>query len=58
MGSAAALTPELIDATALACRPGELDERLAAYERAGATSVIAIPCGDRPAVVRALASAA
>ena len=57
MGAAAALTPELIDATALACRPGELDERLAAYERAGATSMIAIPCGDRPRTVRALAAA-
>ena len=32
-GAAAALSPELIDATAICCRPGELDERLAAYER-------------------------
>ncbi len=34
-----------------------LDSRLAAYERAGATTLLAVPCGDRPAVVRALASA-
>jgi F420-dependent oxidoreductase-like protein len=58
MGAAGALTPELIDSTALVCRPGELEEKLAAYERAGATTLLAVPCGDRPAVVRALASAA
>jgi hypothetical protein len=39
------------------CRPSELDERLAAYERAGATTLLAMPFGDRPAIVEALASA-
>jgi hypothetical protein len=56
-GAASALTPELIDHSALCCRPGEIDERLAAYERAGATTLLAMPFGDRPAIVEALASA-
>src|SRR4051794_2783641 len=57
LGAASALTPELIDATALVCTPGELDERLAAFERVGVTTLLAVPCGDREAAVRALASA-
>jgi F420-dependent oxidoreductase-like protein len=56
-GAAAALTPELIDHSAVCCRPGELDERLAAFERAGATTLLAMPFGDRPAIVEQLASA-
>ena len=56
-GAGAALTPELIDGAAICCRPAELDERLAAYERAGATTLLAMPFGDRPAIVDALASA-
>ena len=56
-GAAAALTPELIDATALVCTPGELDERLAAFERAGVTTLLAVPSGDRETTVRALAAA-
>jgi alkanesulfonate monooxygenase SsuD/methylene tetrahydromethanopterin reductase-like flavin-dependent oxidoreductase (luciferase family) len=57
MGAAGALTPELIDATALVCRPADLDERLAAFERAGVTTLLAVPTGDREATVRALAAA-
>jgi F420-dependent oxidoreductase-like protein len=57
-GAAAALTPELIDATALVTTPAGLDERLAAYERAGVTTLLAVPAGDREATVRALAAAA
>ena len=57
-GAAAALTPELIDRSAICCRRGELDERLAAYERAGATTLLAMPFGDRPAIVDQLASSA
>jgi F420-dependent oxidoreductase-like protein len=57
-GAAAALTPELIDRSGIVCRPGELDERLAAYERAGATSLLALPFGDRPRIVEALAASA
>ena len=35
VGAAKALTPELIEGSAICCDYGELDERLAAYERAG-----------------------
>jgi F420-dependent oxidoreductase-like protein len=55
--AAAALTPELLDATTLATTPALLDDRLAAYERAGITTLLAVPCGDRPRTVRALAHA-
>jgi hypothetical protein len=37
--------------------PGEVDERLAWYERAGATTLLAMPFGDRPAIVDRLAGA-
>jgi len=57
-GAGAAVDDALVDASALACRPGELPARLATYREAGADAVVAIPCGDRPAVVRALAAAA
>ncbi len=57
MGAAAALTPELIDATALVTTPSGLDEKLAAFERAGVTTLLAVPSGDREATVRALAAA-
>jgi F420-dependent oxidoreductase-like protein len=56
-GATAALTPELIDRSAVCCRPGEIDERLAWYERAGATTLLAMPFGDRPAIVDRLAAA-
>jgi F420-dependent oxidoreductase-like protein len=58
MGAAAAITPELIDAACIATTPGGLDDRLAAYEAAGATTLVAVPGGDKLAVVRALAAAA
>ncbi len=54
-GAAAALTDELVDAAALACRPGDLAGRLDEYAQAGATTLIALPCGDRRATVEALA---
>ena len=57
-GAAAALSDELIDGSAICCRPGELAGRVAEYERAGATTLLAMPFGDRPAIVRELASAA
>jgi F420-dependent oxidoreductase-like protein len=56
-GAAAALTDELVDAAALACRPGDLRARLDEYEQAGATTLVALPCGDRRGVVAALAAA-
>lgn len=59
-GAAAALTDELIDAGTIATTSAGLDARLAAYEAAGATTLVAIPCGDaarKAAVARALAAA-
>lgn len=53
--AAAALTDELIDAAALVTRPGDLAARVAEYEAAGATTLIGVPCGDRPATIEALA---
>lgn len=55
-GAAAALTAELIDSSAVCCRPAELADHLAHYERAGATTLLAMPFGDRPAIVDQLAS--
>jgi F420-dependent oxidoreductase-like protein len=56
-GAARALSDGLIDHSAICCRPGELDGRLAEYERAGATTLLAMPFGDRPRIVDALAAA-
>jgi F420-dependent oxidoreductase-like protein len=56
-GAAAALSAELIDSCAICCRLGELDERLAEYERAGATTLLVMPFGDRPRIVDALVAA-
>jgi F420-dependent oxidoreductase-like protein len=55
--AARALSDELIDRSAICCRPAELDERLAGYERAGATTLLAMPFGDRARIVDALAAA-
>ena len=48
--------PELIDSSAVCCRAAELDEHLARYESAGATTFLAMPFGDRPAIVDQLAT--
>ena len=58
VGAAAAISDEIIDSTAICCRASELDERLADYERAGADTLLAMPFGDRPRIVEALAAAA
>lgn len=56
IGAAMALTPEVIDMCGVACLPGELDERMARFEHAGADSVIAFPFGsDKERTVRRLA---
>jgi F420-dependent oxidoreductase-like protein len=55
--AAGALTPELIDVACLATTPAGLDERLAAYRDAGATTLVAVPSGDRARVIRTLAAA-
>jgi F420-dependent oxidoreductase-like protein len=58
MGAVAAVTDALVDAGAIATTPLRLDERLAAYERAGVNTLVAVPCGDdKPGVLRALAAA-
>lgn len=57
-GAAAAVSDALVDAGAIATTPVGLDDRLTAYEAAGVTTLLAVPCGDdRSAVVRALAAA-
>jgi F420-dependent oxidoreductase-like protein len=56
-GAAAAVTPELIDASCIATTPAGLDDRLAAYEAAGVDTIVAVPGGDRPATIRMLAEA-
>lgn len=55
-GAAAALSDELIDAGTIATTPDLLADRVAAYEAAGATTLVAVPSGEREAVVRALAA--
>ena len=57
VAAAAALSDELIDRSAICCRPGELAERIAWYEQAGATTLLAMPFGDRPQIVDELAAA-
>jgi F420-dependent oxidoreductase-like protein len=56
-GAGAALSAEIIDASSIATTPDQLSERVAAYEAAGASTLVAVPAGDRPTVVRALAEA-
>jgi hypothetical protein len=47
----------LIDSCSICTTPSGLDDRLAEYERAGVDTLLALPFGDRPAIVKALASA-
>ena len=54
-GAAKALSGRLIDQSSICCRPTELHERVAAYDRAGADTLLALPFGDRRAIVRELA---
>lgn len=56
--AAAALTDELIDAASIATTPDALGDRMEVYREAGATSLVAVPCGDRVATVEALARVA
>lgn len=52
-----ALTNELIDAASIAVTPELLNERIADVRDQGATSFVAIPCGDRHRTIQALAKA-
>ena len=56
-GAGGAISDELIDATAICTGFAGLDERLADYERAGADTLLAMPFGDRPRIVDAIAAA-
>ncbi|MCU0295468.1 MAG: LLM class flavin-dependent oxidoreductase [Candidatus Nanopelagicales bacterium] len=56
MGAAAALTPEVIDMAAIAATPSTLETQLGAYADAGVDTLIALPFGDRPSLLKALAS--
>src|SRR4051794_17228975 len=56
-GAAAAVSDELIDRTSICATPDTLESRLARYEAMGATSLLAIPFGNRERTVRALAEA-
>jgi F420-dependent oxidoreductase-like protein len=57
-GAAAAVSDALLDAGSIACTPAELPDRLAAYEAAGASSLVAVPAGgDRERLMRLLAEA-
>jgi hypothetical protein len=57
-GAAAALSAEIIDRSAICCSPAELEGRVAGYAAAGADTLLAMPFGDRPAIVRALGAMA
>lgn len=54
-GAAAALTPEIIDLAAIAATPQTLESRLAAFADAGVDTLIALPFGDRPELLKLLA---
>jgi F420-dependent oxidoreductase-like protein len=56
-GAAAAIDDELVDMACIATTPAGLDDRLAAYEGMGATTLVAVPGGDRAETVRLLARA-
>jgi F420-dependent oxidoreductase-like protein len=56
-GAAAALSDELIDANAVCTDMAGLPDRVAEFERAGVDTLLAMPFGDRPAIVEALAAA-
>jgi F420-dependent oxidoreductase-like protein len=58
IGAATSLPDEAIDMACIAATPAGLDDRLAAYESMGANTLVAVPCGDHAAVIRALAAAA
>ncbi|MEA2171733.1 MAG: hypothetical protein QOF76_5033 [Solirubrobacteraceae bacterium] len=58
VGAIGKVTDELVDKLALACRPSELEGRLAAFSDAGVDTLVGVPCGpDKPAIVRALGAA-
>jgi F420-dependent oxidoreductase-like protein len=57
-GAAAALSDELIESNAVCTDMAGLPARLAEFDAAGVDTLLGMPFGDRPAIVRALADAA
>ena len=57
-GSAAAVPDELLEGNSICTTPDRLPAALEAYRAAGVTTLVAVPTGDKAAVVRALAEAA
>jgi alkanesulfonate monooxygenase SsuD/methylene tetrahydromethanopterin reductase-like flavin-dependent oxidoreductase (luciferase family) len=55
-GAAASLTPELIDLAAIAATPATLERQLDAYSDCGVDTLIVLPFGDRPDLLRRLAA--
>jgi alkanesulfonate monooxygenase SsuD/methylene tetrahydromethanopterin reductase-like flavin-dependent oxidoreductase (luciferase family) len=56
-GAAAALSDELIESNAICTDLASLPERIAEFERAGVDTLLAMPFGDRPAIMRTIAHA-
>lgn len=56
-GAAAALSDDLIESNAVCTDMAGLPGRIASFEQAGVNTLLAMPFGDRPAIVRALAEA-
>ena len=57
-GAVAEIPDDLVDFGAIATTPDRLADRLAEYEAAGATTLVAVPSGDRAATVGLIARAA
>src|SRR5215212_6737273 len=57
-GAAAALSDELIESNAVCTDLAGLPARIAKFDDAGVDTLLAMPFGDRPAIVRAIAEAA
>jgi F420-dependent oxidoreductase-like protein len=56
MRAAGLLTPEVIDLAAIAATPNTLGARLSEYADAGVDTLVALPFGDRPRLLEALAA--
>ncbi len=54
--AATLLTPEVIDLAAIAATPATLHARLSEYADAGVDTLVALPFGDRPRLLEALAA--
>lgn len=56
MRAAGLLTPEVIDLAAIAATPATLGDRLDSYASVGVDTLVALPFGDRPRLLEALAA--